>query len=160
MAKTVSVSIPIEEIQVKNNETLSNLVIKEIEKIEGGLTIIGQQIPVDDNITVDILCADNNGQIVVIKLSVAEEDNMLFEGLKTFHEINCVKKMLKFFNKNHKINDKELPRLILLSPSFSNNLTKIVKDMNSIKVNLYEWEYLKFGDKKSLRFKPVSLTKS
>ena len=93
---------------------------------------------------------------MVFKISVNTEDNMLFEGLTTFHDVNNVKYMLKFFNKNSKINDKELPRLILIAPNFSTNLRNIVKNMNNVKINLYEWEYLKFGDTKTLRFKPVS----
>jgi RecB family endonuclease NucS len=157
-ATTVSITIPIEEIQVKNKEALETLVINEIEKIESGLSIIGRQIPIDDEMTVDILCADCNGQIVVFKLDVNEDDRLLFEGLQTLHQVNCVKRILKFFNKDYKINDKVASRLILLAPSFSDNLITIAKGMTSVRTSLYEWEYLKFGDKKSLRLKPVSLT--
>jgi len=157
-AKTVLSAISIEGIQVKNKEALEKLVIKEVEKIESGLSIIGCQIPIDENMRVDILCADYNGQIVVFKLSINEDDRMLFEGLQTLHQVNYVKRILKFFNKNYKINDKEHSRLILLAPSFSDNLLTIAKGMTSVRINLYEWEYLKFGDKKSLRLKPLSLT--
>ncbi len=157
-AKTVSITIPIEEIQVKNKEDLENLVLKEMEKIESGLSIIGHQIPIDDEMTVDILCADCNGQIVVFKLDVNEDDRLLFEGLHTLHQVNCVKRILKFFNKNYKINEKVTSRLILLAPSFSDNLITTAKGITSVRIALYEWEYLKFGDKKSLRLKPVSLT--
>ena len=156
LAKTVSISIPVEEIPVKNNESLESLVIRDIEKIESGLSVLGKQIPINQDSFVDLLCVDRNGQIVVFKISVNTEDNMLFEGLTTFHDVNNVKYMLKFFNKNSKINDKELPRLILIAPNFSTNLRNIVKNMNNVKINLYEWEYLKFGDTKTLRFKPVS----
>lgn len=157
-AKTVSLAIPIEEIQVKNKEALENLVIKEIEKIENGLSIIGCQIPIDDDMAVDILCADCNGQIVIFKLNLNEDDNSLFEGLQILHQVNSVKRILKFFNNNHKINDKESSRLILLAPRFSDNLLTIAKGITSVRIALYEWEYLKFGDRKSLRIKPVSLT--
>ena len=157
-AKTVSIIIPIEEIHVKSKEALENLVIKEIEKIESGLSLIGSQIPIDDDMTVDILCADCNGQIVVFKLNLTEDERLLFEGLQTLHQVNCVKRILKFFNKDYKINDKVASRLILLAPSFSDNLVTIAKGITSVRIALYEWEYLKFGDKKSLRLKPVSLT--
>jgi hypothetical protein len=60
--------------------------------------------------------------------------------------------------KKYKIKDKEPSRLILLAPSFSDNLLKIAQGIANVRIALYEWEYLKFGDKKSLRFKPVSLT--
>ena len=157
MAKTVSVTIPIEEIQVKNNEALEDLVVRDIGKIEEGMSVVGRQIPVNHDKIVDLLCVDKNGQLVVFKLNVNQDDSMLFDGLTTFHEVECVKRLLKFFNKTSKINDKELPRLNLVAPSFSNNLKNITKNMNGVKINLYQWEYLKFGDKKSLRFKPVSL---
>ena len=158
MAKTVSISIPVEEVPVKNNETLENLVVRDIEKVEEGISVLGRQIPVNQDSVVDLLCVDRNGQIAIFKLSVNKDDNMLFEGLTTFHEVNNVKCLLKFFNKNSKINDKELPRLILIAPSFSNNIRNIAKNMNGVKIDLYEWEYLKFGDKKTLRFKPTSVS--
>jgi RecB family endonuclease NucS len=158
VSKTVSITIPIEEIPVKNKEALENLVTKEIGKIEDGLSIIGCEIPIDDVMGVDILCADYNGKIVVFKLNLNEDDNSLFEGLQILHQVNSVKRILKFFNKNYKINDKEPSRLILLAPRFSDNLLTIAKGIANVRIALYEWEYLKFGDKKSLRFKPVSLT--
>ena len=80
LAKTVSISIPVEEIPVKNNESLESLFIRDIEKIESGLLVLGKQIPVNQDSIVDILCVDRNGQIVVFKISIDKEDNMLFEG--------------------------------------------------------------------------------
>ena len=157
LAKTVSISIPIEELQVKSSESLENLVVRNIEKVEEGLTVLGRQIPVNQHNIVDLLCVDRNGQIVIFKLSLNKDDNMLFEGLTTFHEVNNVKKLLKFFNNNSKINDKDLPRLNLIAPSFSNNIKNLAKNMSGVKINLHEWEYLKFGDKKTVRFKLASI---
>jgi hypothetical protein len=94
---------------------------------------------------------------VVFKLNINEDDSSLFEGLQILHQVNSVKRILKFFNKNYKINEKEPSRLILLAPSFSNNVLTIAKGITNVRLALYEWEYLKFGDKKSLRFKLVSL---
>jgi len=68
--------------------------------------------------------------------------------------------MLKFFNKNHKINDKEPGRLILLAPSFSNDLLAIANGISSVRIALYEWEYLRFGDNKALRVTPISLSQA
>jgi len=150
----------IEEITVKNKEALEKIVVKEIAKIESGLTIIGSQIPINGHITVDILCHDDNGQLVVFKLSISEDDMMLFEGLHALNEVNHARRMLKFFNKNYKISDKEPSRLILLAPSFSYNLLTIANGISSVRINLYEWEYLQFGDDKALRVKPLSLSRA
>jgi hypothetical protein len=67
--------------------------------------------------------------------------------------------MLKFHYQNFKISEDKNPRLILIAPSFSKNLLTIAKHISGMRIDLYEWEYLKFGDNKGLRIKPISLSK-
>lgn len=150
----------IEEIRVKNERELEEIVVKEIENIERGLTIIGNQIPIDAQTKLDVLCHDENGQLVVFKLSTSEDDMMLFEGLTALNNLNAVKHMLKFYHQNFKIKDAESPRLVLLAPSYSKNLLTIANHISGIRIDLYEWEYLKFGDNKGLRIKPIFLSKT
>jgi len=149
----------IEEISVKNERELEEIVAKETESIEKGLTIIGNQIPINAHTKLDVLCHDENGQLVVFKLSTSEDDMMLFEGLKALNHLDTTKEMLKFYYQNFKISDKEPPRLILLAPNFSKNLLTITNHISGIRIDLYEWEYLKFGDNKAMRIKPISLSK-
>jgi hypothetical protein len=158
-AQAVSTTMSIEKITVKNKQALEKIVVEEIAKIESGLTVIGRQIPINGHIMVDILCHDDKGQLVVFKLSMTEDDLMLFEGLQASNEVNSVRPMLKFFNKNHRIDDKEPSRLVLLAPSFSNNLLKIASGIHSVRIAVYEWEHLQFDDKKALRVKPLSLSR-
>jgi len=159
-AQVVSTTTSIEEIIVKNKDTLEKIVVEEIAKIEDGLTVIGRQIPMNDHTTVDILCHDDNGQLVVFKLGISEDDMMLFDGLYALNEVNRVRRMLKFFNKNYKIGDKDPSRLILLAPSFSNNLLTIANGITGVRINLYTWEYLQFGDNKALRVEPLSQSRA
>ena len=150
----------IEEITVRNERELEEIVVRELERIEKGLTIIGNQIPIDARTKLDILCHDENGQLVIFKLSTNEDDMMLFEGLRALNHLDAVKHMLKFYYQNFKINDSEPPRLILLAPSFSKNLLTIANHISGIRIDLYEWEYLKFGDNKALRIKLISISKA
>ena len=149
----------IEEISVKNERELEEIVAKETESIEKGLTIIGNQIPINAHAKLDVLCHDENGQLVIFKLSISEDDMMLFEGLRALNHLDTTKHILKFHYQNFKINDKEPLRLILLAPSFSKSLLTIANHISGIRIDLYEWEYLKFGDNKALRIKPISLSK-
>ena len=149
----------IEQISIANKRELEEMVVKDIESIEGGLTTIGNQIPINGHTKLDVLCHDENGQLVVFKLSPSEDDTMLFEGLGTLNQLNTVKHILKFHYQNFKINEKEPSRLVLIAPSFSKNLLTIAKHISGMRIDLYEWEYLKFGDKKGLRIKPISLSK-
>jgi RecB family endonuclease NucS len=158
--KAVAIPPSIEEVNVKNKDDLEKIVAEEIWKIERGLTVIGCEVPANDNKVVDILCHDQNGQLVVIILRINEDETILFEGLNTLNEVNRVRQMLKYFNKNYKINDKEPSRLILLAPSFSNNLLTIAIGISNVRISLYEWEYLQFGENKALRVTPLSLSEA
>jgi len=149
----------IEQISIANKRELEEMVVKDIESIEGGLTTIGNQIPINGHTKLDVLCHDENGQLVVFKLSPSEDDMMLFEGLGTLNQLDTVKHILKFHYQNFKINEKEPSRLVLIAPSFSKNLLTIAKHISGMRIDLYEWEYLKFGDKKGLRIKPISISK-
>ena len=158
-AKTVSLPPPyIEQVNIKDKESLEKIVAEEIWKIEGGLTVLGCEVPTDDNKVVDILCHDYTGQLVLFMLSVNENDSMLFDGLQTLNEVNRMRQMLRYFNRDQKINDKEPARLILLAPRFSVNLLTIAKGISNVRMALYEWEYLQFGEEKALRVTPISLS--
>jgi len=149
----------IEEINIANRRELEQIVVKDIESIEGGLTTIGNQIPINGQTKLDVLCHDENGQLVVFKLSTSEDDMMLFEGLKALNELDTVKAILRFHYQNFKISEDKTSRLVLIAPSFSKNLLTIASHISGMRIDLYEWEYLKFGDQKGLRIKPISLSK-
>lgn len=157
--KTVTLPLSIEEVTVKNKDSLEKLVVEELWKIENGLTVIGCEVPADNKV-VDILCHDQNGQLVLLMLSINEDDAILFEGLQTLNEVNRVKQMLRYFNKDQKINDKEPARLILVAPSFSTNLLTIATGISNVRMSLYAWEYLQFGENKALRVTPISLSEA
>lgn len=149
----------IERIEITSRRELEVMIVKEIETIEEELTTMGNQVPINGQTKLDVLCHDENGQLVVFKLSVTEDDGMLFEGLKALNQLDAVKHILKFHYQNFKISDHERPRLVLIAPSFSKNLQTIANHISGMRIDLYEWEYLKFGDNKGLRVKPISISK-
>jgi len=148
----------IEEIRIKNELQLGQMVVEEIENIEGGLTTIANAIPINAETKLDVLCHDEDGQLVIFKIGTSEDDIMLFEGLKALNQLDTVKHMLKFHYKDFKISDAKPPRLVLLAPSFSKNLLTIVNHISGIRIDLYEWEYLRFGDNKGLRIRPICIS--
>jgi RecB family endonuclease NucS len=157
--KIEALPLSIEELTIKNKESLQTIVVEELWKIENGLSVIGCEVPADDKV-IDILCHDQNGQLMLIMLGVTEDDAMLFEGLQTLNEVNRIRQMLKYFNKEKRINEKEPARLVLVAPSFSTNLLTIASGISNVKMSLYEWEYLQFGENKALRMTQVSLSEA
>jgi len=117
--------------------------------------VICSNVPVNDKTTLDVLCHDSNGQLVIIQLSVQEDDMMLLQGLQSLDYVDKFKSFLKATYNKHKIDDKEKPRLILIAPSFSDAVKRAVESMKGIRVDLYEWEYLKLGDPYGLHLQPI-----
>jgi hypothetical protein len=156
---TGEINVSIERISVENKQELERMITKEMGQIEKGLTVICTRVPVNDKTTLDILCHDSNGQLVVIQLNVKEDNNMLIQGMQSLEYVNRFKSFLKATYHKHKIDDKEKPRLIMIAPSFSETLRRVVENIQGIRIDLYEWEYLKLGDHKGLKLQPIFVRK-
>lgn len=145
----------IARISVKDENELRKIIVSDVSVVEKGLTAICDNIPIDSTTRVDVLCHDEDGQLVVLKLGHKETDNMFFEGLKNLTHVNNVKPMLKFSYKDFKINESKPPRLIFLAPCFSEQLISVVRQMQGIQMDLYTWEYFEFDDKRAMHLEPV-----
>ncbi|MEM3153540.1 MAG: endonuclease NucS [Candidatus Bathyarchaeia archaeon] len=150
----------IEKISVESRQELEQMIVNEINLVEKGLTVICSNVPINEKTTLDVLCHDSNGQLVILQLNVEEDDAMLLQGLQSFDYVDKFKSFLKATYNKHKIDDKEKPRLILIAPSFSDAVRRAVESMKGIRIDLYEWEYLKLGDHKGLRLQPIFTWKS
>ncbi|MCW3981931.1 MAG: endonuclease NucS [Candidatus Bathyarchaeota archaeon] len=145
----------IKRIALKDQVELQKVVAGDISVVEDGLTAVCDNMPIDSKTNIDILCHDDEGQLVVVKLSTKEDDNMFFESLKIRSYVNSVKPMLKFSYKSFKISEAKTPRLVLLAPSFSPQLVDVVAQMQGVHMDLYTWEYFEFDDKKALHLEPA-----
>jgi hypothetical protein len=147
--------VSIEKIRVESQQELEQMVTREIGQIEKDLSVICNHVPINDKTMLDVLCHDPNGQLVILQIGVDEDDIMLLHGIQSLDYVDKFKSFLKATYNKHRIDDKEKPRLILIAPGFSDALKHAVESMNGIRVDLYEWEYLKLGDNKGLRLQPV-----
>jgi hypothetical protein len=147
--------VSIEKIKLESQQELEQMITSEIGQIEKDLTIICNDVPINDNATLDVLCHDNNGQLVIVQINVNQDDIMLLHGIQSLDYVDKFKSFLKATYNKHKINDQERPRLIFIAPSFSDACKRAVESMKGIRVDLYEWEYLKLGDHKGLRLQPI-----
>lgn len=146
----------IERIRIETEQELEQMVTKEIGQIEKDLTVICNHVPINGKSALDVLCHDENGQLVIMQLSVNDDDNVLLQGIQSLDYVEKFKSFLKATYNKHKIDDREKPRLILIAPSFSDALRNAVEAMQGgMRVDLYEWEYLKLGDHKGLRLQSL-----
>jgi hypothetical protein len=147
--------VSIEKISVESQRELADMVAKEINQLEKDLTVICSNVPINDKTTLDILCHDGNGQLVILQLNVSEDDIMLLQGIQSLNYVDKFKSFLKATYNKHKINDSEKPRLILIAPSFSDAMRRAVESMQGMRIDLYQWEYLKLGEHKGLRLQSI-----
>jgi hypothetical protein len=147
--------VSIEKIRVENRQELAEMIAKEISQVEKDLTVICSNVPINDKTTLDILCHDGNGQLVILQLNVNEDDIMLLQGIQSLNYVDKFKSFLKATYNKHKIDDAEKPRLILVAPSFSDAICRAVESIQGMRIDLYQWEYLKLGDHKGLRLQSI-----
>jgi len=135
--------VSIKKISVESKHELEQMITKDIDQIEKGLTVVCSHVPINDKTTLDILCHDNNGQLVILQVNVNEDDNMLLQGIQSIEYVDKFKSFLKATYDKYKINEKKKPRLILVAPSFSETVCHAVEYMQGVQIELYGWEYLK-----------------
>ncbi len=145
----------IERINMESREELQQVLTNDLSQVEKDLTMICNNVPVNRDTSLDLLCHDENGQLVILQVSVGEDDTMLLQAMQSWDYTDKFKGFLKATYNKHKINDSEKPRLILVAPTFSDAVKRVVESMTGLRVDLYEWEYLKLGDRKGLRLQPV-----
>jgi hypothetical protein len=145
-------TVSIEKLSVESKKELEQMITEQLPNVEKDMSIVCADVPINDSATLDILSHDENGQLAIIQISTGEDDTMLLQGLQSVDYIDKFKSFLKATYNKHKIDDREKPRLILIAPSFSNVVRNAVENMKGMRIDLYEWEYLKLGDQKLLHF--------
>ena len=142
--------MPVEHLTIEKPEELMEIVSKELEGIEKGLKMIGNNIPIDEKTKVGMLYHDENEQLVIVEPTLEEGENLVIQALKCADFVDKFKMMLAATNPKSKIDATKPPRVILLLPECSEETVRLVKRIKDIRIDLYTWEYLKIGDSKGL----------
>ena len=147
--------MPVEHLIIEDPKELMEIVSKELEGIEKGLRMIGNDIPVDEKTKIGMLCHDEKGQLVIVEPTLEEGENLVIQALKCADFVDKFKMMLAATNPKSKIDATKPPRVILLLPECSEETVRLVKRIKDIRIDLYTWEYLKIGDSKGLHIEPI-----
>lgn len=128
--------------------------------IEEGLVFVDRQRRTPRG-PLDLLLVDSKKTLVVAELKVVEDDNVLMQTLDyydyTADKIDTIKRIYK----NHNIDSTQMPRLMLIAPSFSHQLVNRCKWITEdIQISLYAYQYIKFedGKKETIVYVPVEIT--
>lgn len=132
-------ALKIRSISIGERDKLEPLLVANPEVIEDGLRVITHQQQTDTG-PLDILGVDADGTLVVIELKNEAAEGHLDQGLRYYdwcrQNIAWIAQAFKDFG----INDKALPRLVLIAPSFTETVRQIAKYV-AIGVDLKLYEY-------------------
>lgn len=133
----------IEKIQVSEKE-VETLLIKDLTVIDPSLEYLSRQIETDSGF-LDILAFDREQEsIAIIELKVKEDDRQLFQGIRYYDWVRQRRDLIKRSYKKD-IDTNADDWLILLAPSFSEDLQKVARYTN-LTLDLFEYSVFELPD--------------
>jgi len=148
----------LKKVKPKNEKELHSIMEKELNALEEGLVLLKYEFALTKG-TPDFLCVDSGERLVVIEVKLQEDENILFQALRYYNEIDKDRYVIaKMFSKND-IKPKVHPRIILIAEKFSDDIrrlsTLVIPD-----IELYEYTLLSTSDgKEGICYHAISLPK-
>lgn len=148
----------LKKIKPENEKELHSIIEKEIDALEEGLEILKYEFGMAKG-TPDFLCVDSGGRLVIIEVKLQEDENILFQALRYYNEIDKERYAIAKMFTDKKIETGEHPRILLIAEKFSDDLRRL-STLVVPEVELYEYTVLSLPDgKQGICYHPVSLPK-
>ncbi len=145
-------------VAIKEN-TLEELVRHYADKIETGLKYISHQRKTDRG-RLDVIMVDSGGSLVIAELKIAEDDDMLEQGIDYYDYISGNIEGFSRAYKEFHIKPEQRPRLLFIAPSFSVTLLNRCKWID-IDISLYTFNCISLENDEDIIpvFTPVNIPK-
>jgi len=133
-------TMKIRSITIGERDRLEPMLVANPDVIEEGLKVITHQQQTDSG-PLDILGVDAEGTLVVIELKNEAAEGHLDQGLRYYDWCRQNVAWIAQAFKTYGVNDKALPRLVLIAPSFSDTVRQIAKYVAiGVALKLYEYQ--------------------
>ena len=123
-------------------EEIIQLLNANTAALESGLRAIDQAVPCDPSRTIDLLAMDSLSQLVVIALEAAPNDGMLLRAISQYDWIVGHVPMLRKLYQGQGISFSSPPRVFLVAPEFSPQLTCAAHRILSPRIGCYRYRAL------------------
>lgn len=130
-------------VEISEKE-LEDFLVNNPDLIEDGMRILGRQIWTDSG-SLDILAVDSDGILTVIELKSEIDDGQLDQSLRYYDWVRNNIQWIAASFKGYNIDVTEEPRIVLIAPSFSENLKRIAKYVNA-SLDLMEFTAIELPD--------------
>jgi Holliday junction resolvase-like predicted endonuclease len=139
--------LKIRPIEIGERDELEPMIVANPDVVEEGLKVISRQLQTDTG-PLDILGVDSEGKLVIIELKNEPSESHLDQGLRYYDWCRQNLAWMASAYRDHRIDAKSTPRLLLIAPSFTENVKRISKYVN---VDLGLFEYHAVEDDKGER---------
>ncbi len=142
----------------QNEKELHSIIEKELDSLEDGLSLLKYEMPVGRGIP-DFLCVDSGGRLVIIEVKVHEDENILFQALRYYADINKSRYVIANIFSQNDINPNLFPRVVLIAKRFSEDI-RLLGTFVNIDVELYEYStVMDSAEARGIVYHPISLYK-
>lgn len=141
-----------------SEKELHGIIQAEIDALEQGLDVLKYEFTTGKG-TADFLCVDSGGTLVIIEVKLGEDENVLFQALRYFSEVDRDRYVIAQMFSSKEIDPDQNPRIVIIAERFSDDLrrlsTLVVPD-----IELFEYTVM-IGpnEEKGIIFHAVSLPK-
>jgi hypothetical protein len=144
------------KVSMQSEAELEDLICADPSCIEEGFKMIDRQLNTVRG-PLDILGLDSGRCLTVVELKINQEDGMLMQALDYFGWVNENRDSLKRMYPNHKIDFSQVPRVILVAPSFSELMRKRVDFIREdIQISMLAFEILEHKEEKIVATVPIT----
>lgn len=146
-----------EKVEIERERDLEEIAKKHPDQIEDGLVYLEHQLHLGRGF-LDVLFADAKRTLVAAELKVNNDEGILTQALKYFDSVERDRdRLAHHFANRAKIDEDQEPRILLLAPSFSEEVRKAARHIKP-KTTLLEFEYLRTkAGEEGLRCRAVAL---
>lgn len=146
------------ETEAIDKPEIMSMLINNAQKLEQGLKFIDKNIDFAEAGTLDILGIDSRDTIVLIELLLEESEYMLITALKHFEWVLRHAAILgKVYRLN--INLAKKPRIILISPHFSDSFKHLAETIGPVRMELLEFSCIESRESKGIFLKKTDKLK-
>lgn len=148
----------LKKIKPRTEKELHNIIEKEIGALEEGLELLKYEFGLEKG-TPDFVCIDSGGRLVIIEVKLQEDENILFQALRYYNEIDKERYAIAKMFPDKRIDTDRHPRILLIAERFSDDLRRL-SALFVPEFELYEYTVLSTPDEKQgICYHPVSLPK-
>jgi len=120
-------------------EEIIQLLNVNTSALESGLSAVDRAVPCDPSSTIDLLAVDSLSQLVVIALEAARDDGVLLRAISQYDWIVGHLPLLRKLYQGRAINFSAPPRVLLVAPEFSPQLTCAAHRIQSPRIGCYRY---------------------